>query len=379
MKAKTAAFSIICAIALLIFSQCKWGNAEKKQHDFAQLQEFKKLNRVDQVKKCGSCHKAEYDNEMKGPHAHAHTNLEAHINFINGAKYDYADYKTFVNNNNDLCYTCHTSKNIYEGVFAMAGNDFGMNPNGKMEMRNTTERTTGIDCITCHFDGERVVTDGEFKPAENTTNCPSYCSPIASKFFGTNANCQPCHMEQFDDVSALNTSSQAHLTCGGCHDEKNAQGKYTHYTYWAHNPTDKTEPENLDLFNGLSASYLPGDKAVKIVWQNKYMPHRSSACTELVALIEIKDGDKTIKRDTMRLNRRTKHLDDISHKMVFKDFPGITGYEFKTLGDSLVKIIVAPAPSKHSNYSISVTGIKKEQYWLNDSINTVYYKKSTPL
>ena len=107
------------------------------------------------------------------------------------------------------------------------------------------------------------------------------------------------------------------------------------------------------------------------------MPHRSSACTELVALIEIKDGEKTIKRDTMRLNRRTKHLDDMAHKIAVKDFPGTTGYEFKTLNDSVVKLL--PVPAKRGNYSISITGIKKEQYWLSDSINTVYYKKSTAL
>jgi len=379
MKTKTTVFFILVAIVLLIFSQCKWENTEKKQHDFVQLQEFKKLSRAEQVKKCGQCHQAEYDNEMKGPHANANTNLEAHINFVNGGKYDYKDYKTFVNNNNDLCYTCHTTKNIYEGVFAMAGTDFGINPQGKMEMRNAVERTTGIDCITCHFDGERVVTTAGFKPSEKQKDCPSYCSPVASKFFGSNANCQPCHSEQFDDVTALNTTSHTNLTCGNCHSEKDAQGKYTHYTYWAHNAAGKTEPENLNLFNGLSASYLPAGKQFKMVWRNNYMPHRSSACTELVAFIEIKDGDKTIKRDTMRLNRRTKHINDILHKMVFHNFPGVTGYEFKTLGDSLVKVIAAPTAARQGNYTIHVTGIKKEQYWLNDSINTVYYKKITPL
>ena len=109
------------------------------------------------------------------------------------------------------------------------------------------------------------------------------------------------------------------------------------------------------------------------------MPHKASVCTELVAFVEIKDEDKVIRLDTMRLNRRVRHIHDIEGKFIIKDFPGSTGHEFDTLNDSLVKVIAAPPFATHSKYSIIVTGIKKEQYWLNDSINTLYYKKSFEL
>ena len=379
MKFRIIGCSIFMLAVLLIFSRCKSRNADKREHYFAGLDDFKKLSREEQVKKCGSCHEAIYKNEMLGPHAHAYTNLQGHIQFVRSKEYDCQEYKDLLSNGSEKCYTCHTSKDLYQSVFGMKRGDFGIiNPKG-MRKRDIAMAATGIDCITCHFDGSRVIAGENFKPKAEAFNCPVYCRPVASKFFSSNANCQPCHAEQVDDVELLNKTKHTNLSCASCHEERDLQGKFTHYTYWAHNPKEKAGPEYLNLFNGITADYILDKNEFKIVWRNKYMPHKASVCTELVAFVEIKDEDKVIRLDTMRLNRRVRHIHDIEGKFIIKDFPGSTGHEFDTLNDSLVKVIAAPPFATHSKYSIIVTGIKKEQYWLNDSINTLYYKKSFEL
>ncbi len=385
MKRRIITFSIFTLAILLIFSRCKPRNADRRQHGFATREEFKNLSRKEQVKKCGSCHEAIYKNEMLGPHANAWKNLRAHIDFINSTEYDCAYYKGLVKRDSASCYGCHTSTNMYESVFRMNINegDYALAPRLKkrkfLVMRSDEEATTGTDCITCHFNGSGVVAGENFKASERAADCPAYCKPRASKFFSSNANCQPCHEEQFNDVFAMNSSKSTNITCASCHEEKNAQGKYTHYTYWAHNPKEKAEPENLDLFSGVTASYLPQENVCRVTWCNKLMPHRASVCTELVAVVEIKDGNRIIKQDTIRLNRRDEHIAHIRNGPGFKSFPGISGFEFSKEGDSVVKEIVLPPISKSANYNISITGIKKEQYWLNDSINSVYFKKSFQL
>ena len=246
----------------------------------------------------------------------------------------------------------------------------------RTKKRPEIDATTGIDCITCHFDGNRVVTGKDFKLlTKEEENCPVYCKPVASGFFSSNKNCQPCHVEQYEGVEEFNQANKGVVTCRSCHEEKNAQGKYTHYTYWAHDAKGKTEPENLNLFNGISVSYQADKNAVKVTWSNKYMPHKISECTEMVAFVEVKDGNKVLANDTLRSNRRVRYMEEGKHTT----FDGKTGYEFKGLNDELDKIIMLPKSSGAKNYTVSVKGIKKEQFWISDSISTLHFSKTFKL
>src|SRR5947209_4726229 len=77
----------IITVVLLPIVRCNQ-HTTAYYHGFLQTDEFKNLTRDKQVKKCGTCHKQEYENEMNGPHANAYKNLLAHLAFVNGDKYN---------------------------------------------------------------------------------------------------------------------------------------------------------------------------------------------------------------------------------------------------------------------------------------------------
>jgi hypothetical protein len=380
MKIKLAIVSVFILSLAVILLQCRNKTGKRLKHDFTASDEFKKLSRSEQVEKCGSCHKEIYENEMAGPHANAYKNLQAHIAFIESDAYDYATYKKIVSTAKEACIGCHASKNMYESIFTMGDNDYEMTTTffgkkRKPRMRDEASRMTGIDCITCHFDGEAVITGTNFESSD-TGNCPGYCNPVASPFFSSIANCAPCHMGQFKGTRDFNEQNKVNLTCASCHEEKNPSGKYTHYTYWAHNPPNKLLPDYLNLFTGIRGEYLADKNVVKIIWKNNLTPHEASHCTELAAIITILDDSLAVAKDTIRLNRKTVHVENMSKSIDVKEFPGTAGLEFKGLGDSIVKFISLPLLSgKQPMYKLSLLGIKKEQYWLSDSIHTKYYQK----
>ncbi len=196
----------VCAVFALLLvcvcSQCGPKRGSRAKHDFAASEEFKKLSREEQVKKCGSCHKEIYDNEMLGPHSHAYTNLKAHLDFTNSKEYDCPAYRDFANNFNGTCYNCHTSKNLYETVFVMEDGDYDFNLNLLGKKKGTTKRDaseviTGVDCITCHFDGEGVITRGDFKPSVAAANCPGYCNRLPPNFLAPTIIASPATASSF--------------------------------------------------------------------------------------------------------------------------------------------------------------------------------------
>lgn len=381
MKLQTAITVFVFILSAMLLTYCKSKTPKRNGHDFAASAEFKKLSREEQIKKCGSCHQAIYDNEMIGPHANSYKNLKAHMDFIMSDSYDYATYKNLIQEGKEACYGCHASKNLYESLFDWGETDYEMKKTllGKRKKPRPRDEmlwSTGIDCITCHFDGEGVVTGKDFV-STNTRDCPDYCSPFASSFFSSNANCAPCHIGQFKDTEDFNKANRAAFTCATCHEEKDAKGKYTHYTYWAHTPKNKPLPDYLNLFTGIRATHVAEKNAVKIVWKNGLTPHQASHCTELAAFLVVTKDSIDVYRDTIRLNRKIEHVKNMAKKVNVTEFPGAEGLEFAGFNDSIVKMI--PLPSSYagaSGFQISVVGIKKEQYWLSDSIHTRYFEKT---
>lgn len=356
---------------------------DKEKHPVNERNGFKKLTRQQQNEKCGSCHKEIYENEKNGPHANAYKMLSSHFDFIESPAYDFDGYRHFLEFNKKDCESCHAAQNLYEDVFKSFDDtsyshiDFYKPHAMFVSLRSIEERSTGVDCMTCHYNGQRVVTSADFKPS-NTGECPTFCRPVASKLFSSNLNCYPCHAEQVGDLEKLGSVSGTSKTCASCHSETNTAGKYTHYTYWAHNPEDKKLPERLNIFNDIRASRNTKTGCIEFFWLNNSLPHITSVCTELVAFVAVKYGGAVVAKDTIRLNRKTQHERELA-QFVPSGFPGIYGKEFKGLNDTIKSKISLRPNASLENYSVSILGIKKEQYWLNDSISSIYFNKTVPI
>lgn len=368
-------------IAAILFTQCQRDkpSSYKSTEAFHNFINFKRLSRAEQVLACAKCHPAIYENEMNGPHANAYRNLLSHTAYIAGKQYDCAPYCAHVSEVLPGCAKCHSGANLFETVFKnvanphevvngiVAGNNYDVLP------RHTSTLITGVDCITCHYNGKNVVTQAAFVRKKNDTACPDFCSPQPSGLFSSNLSCYPCHQEQVITMDGYPLKPAA---CNTCHGERDNTGKTTHYTYWAHNPSGKNFPSQLGIFNNINAEYSQQAGGIKVVWKNSTLPHVRSVCTELVTVVDVISNGEFIKTDTIRINRKTEHDKQLSRWFKGLPVPGNTGVEFTGLNDSIVRFISLPVKQRAGKYVVNVTGYKKEQYWLNDSVNTVYYKKS---
>ncbi|HLP19022.1 MAG TPA: hypothetical protein VK174_01900, partial [Chitinophagales bacterium] len=280
------------------------------------------------------------------------------------------------------CTKCHTGGNLFETVFKndadkerviegiKNGNDYSALP------RESSSWVTGVDCITCHYNGKNVVTSANFIKSPGKPGCPDFCNPAPSVLFSSNMTCYPCHQEQ---VVSMDGYPSKEVACSSCHGEKDADAKLTHYTYWAHNPIGRVTPPSLNIFNGINASYSKNNHAVQIVWMNEVLPHMRSVCTELVAVVEVSKNNSTVKSDTIRINQKSYHDKQLAPWFKDRPVPGCSGTEFKHLNDSIVRFISLPPSLKHADLEVNIIGYKKEQYWLSDSMRSVYMQKKVVL
>lgn len=374
---------MVIAVAI-VFTHCQRDkpNSFKSTASFHNFIDFKHLSRAEQVKACAKCHASIYENEMNGPHANAYRNLIQHKEYIGRKEYDCAPYCAQVNDALPGCVKCHSGANLFETVFKNAGSPgevvrgISAGINYDVLPRDTATLITGVDCITCHYNGQNVVTQTAFVKTKGGTACPDFCSPVPSQLFASNLSCYPCHQEQVVTMQGYPLTA---VTCNTCHGERDKTGKTTHYTYWAHNPADKAFPARLGIFSSIDAVLSKPAGGINVTWRNNTLPHVRSVCTELVAVVEVTSNGKFVTADTIRINRKTEHDKQMSGW--FKDLPvpGSTGTEFTKLNDSITRFIALPPTKLAGRFTVNITGYKKEQYWLHDSVNTIYAKKSIVL
>lgn len=356
--------------------------AYSRGHKMVDIDAFNKLSRAEQVQACAKCHQQIYENEMNGPHANAFKNLTRHFEYVNHESYADTAYKHLLADAGGVCVSCHTGNALFETVFAGMASEADLKKNiaaGKKISAGVRtiakDNLTGVDCITCHYNGKNVVTSATFVSA-NDTSCPGYCSPKPSALFSSNYSCFPCHFEQVECLDKYYTENKiATASCVSCHNEHLNNGKSTHYTYWAHNTAGRKLPDDVNIFQGINVAYDAARKSFRVVWTNKVLPHPRSLCTELIAVVEVQAGGKKVS-DTIRLNRKPERDKMICNWYKNTSVPGHDGVEFSGMNDSILKYIPAPWAANARSAEVKISGYKKEQYWLNDSIHSDYLLKS---
>lgn len=376
----------VIVIAVLVLAQCKRDKpmpvSYSRGHKIVDIEAFNKLSRAEQVKACAKCHQQIYENEMNGPHANAFKNLTRHLEYVKSESYADTAYKQLLAEENGVCISCHTGTALFETAFAGMASEADLKksitagkkiPAGVRSIAN--DNLTGVDCITCHYNGKSVVTSATFIPT-NDTSCPAYCSPQPSALFSSNYSCFPCHFEQVESVDEYYTENRAATpSCVSCHNEYDNRGKSTHYTYWAHNTAGRKLPDHANIFHGINVTYDSDRKSFRVVWVNKVLPHPRSVCTELIAVVDVMAGGRRVS-DTIRLNRKSERDTMICNWYKNTPVPGLAGVEFGGMNDSILKYIPAPWAANAQSAEVKISGYKKEQYWLNDSIHSDYLSKS---
>lgn len=324
--------------------------------------------RIVQVEKCGSCHKDVYENWKMDGHSNAYLSLENFYEHVEVSKHFPEGYSGYLKESNEMiCITCHTGQNLFETNFK--GVNHKLSPHSIVrdsmpkvfeqalgrEVNNRNELLTGVDCLTCHVQGDQVVSN--FNSTYGEEN-----GVIKSRFFSSNQNCYSCHHHQVSTMNDLIVKKQIpyEISCINCHQEYDSENKGTHYFYWRNDHDSKKRPDRLNIFDCVNINILKGSNRTEMIfeWTNKIMPHGFSECGEAkcVVIAFYKGGNSKVLVQQY-LNRK-KFFDQFEVASHFRI--GVSGDQFEFNKPIVQKVEVF-------NYqridSILVQGWVKPQYW----------------
>lgn len=342
------------------------------------------LNRTQQIEKCASCHSSIFENWKIGPHANAYSLLMAHDKLIDTSRSFPQNYNAFVEANMEtICSTCHTGQNIYETNFKGINHYAFVDSITKNKFPAAFEQAygritkpekdlqTGVDCITCHVQGQQVVTN-ESSKASDTLGL------IKSKLFSNNMSCYSCHHHQVNSMKELVQNKQLsnEISCVNCHQEYTPEGKGTHYFYWRNDAPHKKRPTHLDIFNSLTIQHIKKSEILdlQVSWTNTMMPHGFSECGEAKCkVIAIYNNGKQETLTEIYLNR--KNFFDAIDKMPEHFRIGKNGDEFNYNMPITRKVSLKGSKLPQL---IRLIGYVKPQYWSSEKEFLKVFEKELP-
>jgi hypothetical protein len=367
---------------LLPFFNCNQGAKTPSYHSFLNSKEFKTLTRKDQVLKCAGCHKLEYENEMKGPHANAFRLLTEHKAFINSPAYNCDFYTKRVNSCFDDCTRCHAPENLLQTILKDSAHNSEFFIKNLLvekhpipEKRSFEGRLSSIDCMSCHYDGSDMISLQHIATKEDS---------IASlqtleKRTKNNLACYVCHADvvrTIDPVFAIRKTGT--VRCVSCHQQFDDKGNGTHYYYWKHDPSDKVNPHFSEILNDFKFSWNADHNAGNLIWNNTTIPHSMSPGPELILLCSIMDKDSAILGSkTIRLNKKKEFDAEQYHILGNHNYYGIEGDEVPLHREAVKYPVEMKNPKMASFMKISI--IHKAQYWFPDSLGVVTITRCIPL
>ena len=345
--------------------------------------------RVLAVLECAGCHPQEYENWKDGPHAASYEKLMDSWDLIEHSGYFPETFTDWTRENINVCFSCHASENVFETTYAGVEAESDVNNisylNYPQLFQMATPRkekhtwSTGTDCFTCHYNGERIITGPDFEPSDDHSEMEGYCNPMPSAFFTSNSNCNACHAIQVDHTMRFFGNGQPaklvnnESNCLSCHQEYDSRGKGTHYFYWRHDDLKKHPRKKVKggMFEALKTKIVKGKQSEPILvvdWANNIYPHNFSECGEIAVFITVKNAfDNVLFETDVRLNRKAFHDDILRDQMEGEEPTGKMGYAFNPGADPLHLELPLGVP-KIGSGRIELRAIDKGQYWADDAI-----------
>ena len=334
---------------------------------------------------CASCHPDETHNELIGPHAQAYTKLLEHYEMAEDTNCFQSPYAHFIKDNiaESACADCHAPVNLFENsyigldtladvsVFTKVA--FPEAWNVPTSRKGEENRLSGIDCLSCHLQGNEVITTADYKPSNG--ELPS-CNPRGSAFFSSNFVCVSCHaltiMESENNIN--NQSLLADMSCNGCHMEKNEDGEFSHYYYWRHDHESKNQFPLLKAVFGDLEVNKGTDGIFSLSWKNEQATHPVTLCPDLYAVISFVDKDGQVCEKTeLHLNKKRLH-DSRSLGPYFGDTTiwGKYGCQFLPSENGCPDTV---AVTNCNIKEVRIEGYEKPQYWMSDSFaQKIYFR-----
>lgn len=378
-----AAF-LITSIGILVLPLCRCNQkATAAYHNFLDTEEFKKLARTDQIAKCGTCHKQEYENELKGPHSHAYKMLNEHRDFVNSDKFKCDFYTKQVNADYEGCLGCHTPQNLFETILhdsikqpdelaAELIKEAHLRPNTRL---GDASRSTSIDCFSCHYDGKQMISLKHVASKEDSIPDKQTIAVIAKN----NMACFVCHTDVVKTIDpAFAIKRTGSVLCVNCHQEYDASGKGTHYYFWNKDPKEKLNSKIFSLLDDFHFKLNDDNKTAEISWINTVIPHPMSPGPEMVFTCQVLDKDSNLLGTKIIRTNKKKQFDAEMYAHLGNNYlPGEYGDAVNFDGTPLRYTLQVKNPSKAALFKVSM--VHKAQYWFPDSLGVLTAVKVYPV
>lgn len=370
--------SIVAGI--IIYNGCNF----YKQDSIHNYGKYKNISRAELLNACQSCHTEQHKNEQLGPHANAYQTLSEHKDYVNSSEYKLAGYTAFINQSLEAeCVGCHAPQNLFEDIYA--GFEFlPMSVLGKMPTDTfftdpkprVAERLTGIDCLSCHYNGKDVLASKNFKEKKENRSLEGYCFPKSSVFLSSDLLCASCHHSNYNDKE--NFREIISMNCNSCHTEK-INSLPTHYTYWKNR---KKEVQDSSYYESIiSGLNITSDKEkIYVQLKNTSIPHLLNICRETGIQFGFKNKSNAVLAEKrVVLNRKDIHSNSIELPK-FKEEAETASEQGNAFEYHSEPVTFEVDKSKHKGITtVDVRVITKGQYWHDDSTGNETIRKSYPV
>lgn len=339
-------------------------------HSFLSTNEYAQLPREKQLAKCAECHKKEYDNEKIGPHANAYLMLMAHKQFVNSNSYSSTLYKHRIKMHIQDCMACHSPQDLYQTILndSIGGIDAIVKqltlPTLPKRRIDSVTRYTGVDCFTCHYNGEDMM----LLPTIAMDKSISASSMTLKDIVKINTTCYSCHLDVTDRFDAsIAIKKTGTFNCVKCHQEYDSKNKGTHYYYWRHDSAEKTNYNLASLLNDFQLNIEKGK--AKVTWNNTSMPHTLPIATEMIFHIDVMTADSNLLgTGVLRVNRKTDFDKSMYEELGKNYLEGTVGQDVSL--NNFVAGIDFDVKNAARAHTYRITLKNKAQYWFPDSLAT---------
>jgi len=362
--------------AVLMLYNCHYiKQSNPGHHLFLETDSFAKMSRHEQSVKCGLCHVKEFENEANGPHSYAYKSLTEHIDFINSDKYNCDFYTKHVNESYNQCAGCHAPANLYETMLVYEETNKDSLVNTLLKTRSprpltrtdVSSRKTGIDCMSCHFNGKTIVSLKHIPSPDDSVSEKQSKEVIAAN----NLVCMACHAEVIHSINPqIAIRKTGSVRCLNCHQEYDSKGNGTHYYFWQHDKNTKVNSKISQVMDDFTFTLSNDKKEGFITWLNKTIPHRISSGPEMALYCEVLSKDSIVLgTKTIRVNNK-KIFDKVMYQSMGNNYHfGIEGNDIPLDGKPLTYKFPLKNGSKAHLFKISF--LHKSQYWFPDSLGKI--------
>lgn len=239
--------------------------------------------RREKVAACVACHAKEAAAEAAGPHAHSYESVMRQwgIAVHDPDRSPLCSRDIMSEKSITRCLRCHSpSKTVFDDSIRSDWAGPGMPKWKELTVKRGEEiQAGGVDCLTCHAEGARVVTRADYARTPGLVVPPGFCDPKPSPAFSHVSGCVSCHEPVVKTYAARFAADPAarkrpFLDCNSCHMAKDADGKRGHYYYWDGDGR-KLDAMIKPMFDGFTAAVEkgPAGRALVVRWPLDFMPH----------------------------------------------------------------------------------------------------------